>query len=96
MFIQIFLKNRVDFLENKWLRVLAEGYGWWWWGAYLLTMLINIGNMMCMIAPNGKAEHEDFSSCPPIIDWGRLCLSFLQILFWVSIYLNFTKCQTDN
>ncbi|KAJ3330189.1 hypothetical protein HDU76_006242, partial [Blyttiomyces sp. JEL0837] len=76
------IKNQASVADNPYLRMLARGYGWWWWGAYILTMLINVGNMMCMIAPTGHAEHDDFSKCPEWVDHGRITLGLAQIVLW--------------
>ncbi|KAJ3028703.1 UNVERIFIED_CONTAM: hypothetical protein HDU68_001052 [Siphonaria sp. JEL0065] len=65
----------------------------WWRGAYMLSFMINIGNMMCMIAPTGDAAHDDFSKCPALVDHGRTFLGLIQILFWIFSSAEFMVTQ---
>ncbi|KAJ1569615.1 hypothetical protein HK405_014078, partial [Cladochytrium tenue] len=76
------IKNQARVAGNEWLRQLAEGYVWWWWGAYVATLLLNVGNMLCMIAPTGYVEFDDFSMCPTAIDVLRVLIGLLQLTFW--------------
>ncbi|KAJ3106266.1 hypothetical protein HDU97_006717 [Phlyctochytrium planicorne] len=67
-------KSRFLWMNKRWLKALAKGYAWWWWSAYLTSLLINVCNMMCMIAPTGDVEHDDFSRCHWFVDFGRTLL----------------------
>ncbi|KAI9331724.1 hypothetical protein BDR26DRAFT_869940, partial [Obelidium mucronatum] len=77
------IRNQALVEENIWLKTLAQGHSYWWRGAYMLSFLINIGNMMCMIAPTGDVASDDFSKCPAFVDHGRTFLGLIQIMFWV-------------
>ncbi|KAJ3115205.1 hypothetical protein HK100_001428, partial [Physocladia obscura] len=76
------IRNQSRVEENLWLKMLAQGHSYWWWGAYLLSLMINVGNMLCMIAPTGDVEYDDFSKCPALVDHGRTVLGLIQICFW--------------
>ncbi|KAI8621777.1 hypothetical protein BC830DRAFT_1163501 [Chytriomyces sp. MP71] len=87
------IRNQSLVEENIWLKKLADGHSYWWWGAYILTLLINVGNMMCMVAPTGDTEHDDFSKCPAFVDHGRTVLGLIQIVFWILSSSEFMVTQ---
>ncbi|KAJ3075203.1 hypothetical protein HDU98_008929 [Podochytrium sp. JEL0797] len=87
------IKTQARVEENMWLNQLAKGHSYWWWGAYILSFFINIGNMLCMIAPTGDVEHDDFSKCPSLVDHGRTFLGLVMIVLWLLSFLEFTVTQ---
>ncbi|ORY28919.1 hypothetical protein BCR33DRAFT_724882 [Rhizoclosmatium globosum] len=87
------IKNQARVEENIWLSKLAQGHSYWWRGAYILAFFINIGNMLCMVAPTGDIEHDDFSKCPSIVDHGRTLLGLLLIFLWLLSSAEFMATQ---
>ncbi|KAI8609186.1 hypothetical protein BC830DRAFT_1233514 [Chytriomyces sp. MP71] len=87
------IRNQSLVEENIWLKKLADGHSYWWWTAYILTFFINIGNMVCMVAPTGDAEHDDFSKCPSFVDHSRTVLGLIQIVFWILSSSEFMVTQ---
>ncbi|KAJ3245409.1 hypothetical protein HDU78_009282 [Chytriomyces hyalinus] len=87
------IRNQSLVEENIWLKKLAKGHSYWWRSAYILTLLINVGNMFCMVAPTGNLDHDDFSKCPAFVDHGRTFLGLIQIFFWILSSSEFMVTQ---
>ncbi|KAJ3091045.1 hypothetical protein HK102_001865 [Quaeritorhiza haematococci] len=89
------IKNQARVAGNKWLKALANYYNMWWLSAYILTLLINVGNLWCMAAPRQHLgdDENDFSTCPFSVDFGRTVLGLLHLVFWSLSTAEFTIIQ---
>ncbi|RKO85775.1 RyR and IP3R homology associated-domain-containing protein [Blyttiomyces helicus] len=90
------IRNQARVSGQKSLRILAKNYQLWWIGAYLITIVMNIFNLYCTVAPEGTQQpgfDKTFSVCSSTLETIRLITGFLHILFWGLSTAEFTIAQ---